>query len=174
MDQYLGQTQDIMLGQEFLTWLWYSSEKSNGAFRLRDGQDIALYVERRVSVQGGEGDNVETATVSGAMSELREAKLGLATGKKVNRALVRFERDVEAWQTTLKSDDFTCSGLKTPSIEAGKDPGDDPDAVFLEKIYLIERALGFLDEIYRQFLELRLSSRWVEEVKALRVWIEKG
>jgi hypothetical protein len=174
MDQYLGQTQDIMLGQEFLTWLWYSSEKTNGVFRLRDGQDITIFVERRVSVQGGEGDNVETATVSGAMSELREAKLGLATGKKVNRALVRIERDVEAWQTTLKSDDFTFSGFKTPAIESGKEDGDDPDAIFLEKIYLIERALGFIDEVYRQFLELRLGSRWIEEVKALRVWIEKG
>jgi hypothetical protein len=174
MNQYLGQTQDIMLGQEFLTWLWYSSEKTNGLFKMRDGQDIAVHVERRVSVQGGEGDNVETATVSGAMSELRETKLGLATGKKVTRALLRIERDVEVWQTTLKADDFTCGGFKTPHIEAGKDEGDDSDAVFLEKIYLIERALGFLDDIYKQFLELRLGSRWREEVKALGIWVQKG
>jgi len=174
MDPYLGQTQDIMLGQEFLTWLWYTCEKTNGLFKVRDGQDIAVHVERRVSVQGGEGENLETATVSGAMSELRETKLGLAMGKKVTRALLRIERDVETWQTTLKAEDFTFGGFRTPPIEAGKDEGDDPDAKFLEKIFLIERALDFLDDIYKRFLELRLGPKWTAEVKDIKVWMVKG
>ncbi len=171
-DIYLGQMQDIVLGQDYLTWLWFKSETGNGQFTTREGEAISVYVERRVSVQGGEGESLETATVSGALSELREARLGLGTGKKVNRALLRIERDPEAWQVTLKAEDFTCNGLRTPTIEAGKDPDDDPDAVFLEKIFLIERSLAFLDDLYRQFLTLRFGSGWEAECSAIRNWIK--
>lgn len=54
----------------------------------------------------------------------------------------------------------------------GEGGDDDPDARLLEKIYLIETCLGFLDEVYRQFMEVRLSKRWAEEVRDLRGWME--
>lgn len=169
---YLGQTVDIILGQEFLTWLWFRSESRNGSFQTADGKPFGVFMEQRIAVQGGEGESLETATVSGNMSQLREARLGLSTGKKVARALLRFERDADSWLVTLKAEDFSLNSLKTPVIEKdGED--DEPDARFLEKIYLIETCLGFLDEVYRQFLAVRLSPRWVEEVRDLRVWMER-
>ena len=106
------------------------------------------------------------------MSQLREARLGLSTGKKVSRALIRIERDADSWLLTLKAEDFALNSLKTPVIEKdGED--DDPDARFLEKMYLIDTCLGFLDEVYRQFLAVRLSPRWNDEVRDLRVWMER-
>lgn len=172
MDLHLGQMKDIILGQDFLTWLWFKSEMQNGQFTTPDGVEFACYVEQRISVQGGEGDNVETATVSGAMSELREARLGLTIGKKVNKMQLRMERDTEVWQGTLKAEDFTMTGLRTPKVEAAKD-ADEPDAVFYEKVFLIERYLGFLDALYKQFLEIRLGSAWSEEEKQVRTWVHK-
>lgn len=170
-DLFLGQMKDIILGQDFLTWLWCRSEVQNGDFELPTGRRIALFLERRITVQGGEGDSLETATVSGQMSELKEAKLGLATGKKVNKALIRIEHDIDTWQATLRAEDFAFSGLKTPAIESGNDEGDDPDAKFLEKIYLMERFFETIDLLYKQFLELRLSSNWESEIQSIRKWI---
>jgi len=40
-------------------------------------------------------------------------------------------------------------------------------------MYLIDTCLGFLDEVYRQFLAVRLSPRWNDEVRDLRVWMER-
>lgn len=171
---YLGQTMDIVLGQEFLTWLWFRSESRNGMFMTAGGTSFSIYMEQRIVVQGGEGESLETATVSGPMSQLREARLGLMTGKKVSRALLRIERDADNWQVTLKAEDFALGSLKTPAIEKGDDEGDDPDARFLEKMYLIETCLGLIDEVYRQFLTVRLSSKWSEEVQDLRIWMEKN
>lgn len=172
MDLHLGQMKDVILGQDFLTWLWYKSEQTGGAFRTPDGVDFACYVEQRISVQGGEGDNVETATVSGALSELREARLGLTIGKKVNKMQLRIERDTEVWQGTIKAEDFTLTGLRTPKVEAAKD-ADEPDAVFFEKIFLIERFLEFMDSLYKQFLEIRLGHGWTEEERNVRQWVHK-
>lgn len=169
---YLGQTVDVILGQEFLTWLWYRSESRNGSFETEDGRNFGVFMEQRIAVQGGEGESLETATVSGSMSQLREARLGLSTGKKVSRALIRIERDADSWLLTLKAEDFALNSLKTPVIKKdGED--DDPDARFLEKMYLIDTCLGFLDEVYRQFLAVRLSPRWNDEVRDLRVWMER-
>ncbi|MDL2209198.1 hypothetical protein LJC26_00115 [Desulfovibrio sp. OttesenSCG-928-O18] len=167
---YLGETTDIVLGQEFLTWLWFRSD-SAPVFKSPDnGQEFTVSMEQRIVVQGGEGDAKETASVSGVMSELREARMGLTTGKQVARALVRFTREPEEWQVTLKAADMSLGSLKTPSVEKGDSPDDDPDALFFEKIHLTEVCLSFLDAIYAEFLELRLSRNWEEETKNIREW----
>ena len=174
MDEYMGQIKDVTLGQDFLTWLWYKSESTAGHFQDRKGRDFELFMEQRIQVQGGEGESLETATVSGALSELREARLGLATGKKVSRALARIQRDADTWQVSLKAEDFSANSLKTPKIDThSHEDGDDPDAVFLEKVYLIEECFALLDSLYAHFLGLRLGSRWEDEVRAMRVWLEK-
>lgn len=177
-DSYLGQNADILLGQEFLTWLWFRSEKNNGVFRLskrseKAGEAFQVSLEQRLVVRGGEGDNQETASVSGAFSPLREARLGLSTGKKVVRALIRFSKDELDWQMTLRAEDFSIGSLRTPPI-AKPEEGDDPDGTFLEKIYLIDACLVLLDDVYAQFLEVRIDpTRWQEEVKDLSIWINR-
>lgn len=172
-EAYLGQIKDVVLGRDFLTWLWFRSETADGAFKAPTGEAFSLHVEQRVSVQGGEGDTLETAVVSGMLSELREAKLGLASGKKVVKALIRLECDPDVWQLNLKAEDLSIAGLKTPKIETKSDEDDDPDAVVLEKIYLIERALSFLDAAYGEFIRKRVGSDWAEERAALTRWLSE-
>jgi len=165
---YLGQGTDAMLGQEFLTWLWYRCEEQPDGFHDAKGQAFRMAMEQRVVVQGGEGDALETATVAGAHSQLREARLGLRMGKKVTRAQVHIEADGLAWQVNLKAEDLSLSGFRTPPIDKN---GDDPDAVFLEKMYLLENGLDKLDAAYAQFLTLRLSASWPQEVQAVARWM---
>lgn len=165
-----GQTTELILGQEFLTWLWYRSEVHNG-FKDADGNDFIVTMEKRIVVQGGEGDLMETASVSGAMSELREARLGLTTGKKVTRALVRFDQEPESWNFTLRAEDFSLGGFKTPKVDNKEEKDDDPEAAFFEKIYLLDKGLGFFDGIYKEFLDLRLSAEWKAEVKSIQSWM---
>ena len=171
MDLIKAALQDVVLGQDFLTWLWFRSEKSGWLFKMPDGSEFNVYLEQRLSVRGGSGDNVEKAVVTGPHAEFTEAKLGLRNGKLVDKVVVRFERDGATWMVLLGSDDFTLSGLKTPKIETHLDEGDDPDALFLEKILLVEQCMEFVDELYRQFLEVRLSTGWTDELRAFKGWL---
>lgn len=170
-NEYLGQATDVMLGQDFLTWLWYASEARSGTFATADNEAFALYMEQRISVTGGEGDAKETTSVSGLMSELKEAKAGLTLGKKVCKAQIRMEVDADVWQTTLKAEDFSLTSFKTPKVEFKQEEGDDPDAAFLEKMYLLERGLGFLDGVFFEFLKLRFSDAWKEEHAKVAAWL---
>ena len=172
VDLQLAEGKNPILGQDFLTWLWYKSETGSD-FRDDEGGAFAVTVEQRVAVQGGgSGEGVETAVVSGPTGEFREARLGLRVGKKVSRALLKIESDGLEWIVQLKADDLSLNGLKTPKVETRLEEGDDPDAVFLEKMYLLERAAGYLDGLYKTFLELRLGPTWREEARSLRLWLE--
>ena len=169
--EYLGQDTDFILGQDFLTWLWYKSETTQGSFETQKGEFFSVVMEQRISVQGGQGDSLETATVSGAMSELREARMGLNNGKKVSRALLRLERDTDNWQVSLKAENFSLNALKLPKLDK-PEADEDPDAALLERLYLIDTCLELLDELYKMFLNLRLTSEWDDEVKKVREWME--
>ena len=163
---------DAILGQEFLTWLWYQSDTAPGAFTDAKGQPIAVSMEQRIVVAGGEGEARETASVSGSLSPLREARFGLGTGKKVTRALVRLEKDDMAFQFTLRAEDFSIGSLRTPRLDRN-DADDEPDALLLEKIYLMETCLALLDALYARFLALRLSPRWQAEVTDMGLWMTR-
>lgn len=175
MDLALAERENSILGQDFLTWLWHATEARGGVFKDRDGREFHLRMEERLSVQGGDGEGLESASVKSPSGELTEARTGLRTGKKVNRAQLRFDRDPEAWQLTLKDSDFSLSGLKTPKIETKDREDDDPDARVLEKLFLVEQCLELLDGVYREFLAVRLNpGKWAEETRAVAVWIAKG
>ena len=172
---YIGENTDLRLGQEFLTWLWFRSETGN-VFRMEGaehkGEPFTVAMEQRIVVRGGEGENQETATVVGSFSPLREARLGLLTGKQVVRCLVRLEKDGMDWQVSLKAEDFSINSLRTPKV--ARDDGDeDPEGLFLEKMYLIDLGLDMLDEMFRQFLVLRLdSAAWNREAAAVAQWMQ--
>ena len=172
---YIGENTDLILGQEFLTWLWFRSETGN-VFRMEGaehkGEPFTVAMEQRIVVRGGEGENQETATVVGSFSPLREARLGLLTGKQVVRCLVRLEKDGMDWQVSLKAEDFSINSLRTPKVT--RDDGDeDPEGLFLEKMYLIDLVLDMLDEMFRQFLVLRLdSAAWNREASAVAQWMQ--
>lgn len=171
MDLDRAASVSLALGQEFLTWLWFASETGNGLFRTKSGEAFTLNVEQKVAVQGGEGEAKETAVCSGPMAELVEARLGLRTGKKVNKAQVRIEKDEASWQVFLDAATLTMQGLKTPKVDMKVEEGEDPDARILEKMYLLEKCLEYVDSVFAQFVEVRFGDRWPEEVVSLRRWL---
>lgn len=171
---YIGQTTDVILGQEFLTWLWFHSDTEMGQFRLNGDTPYTINLEQRVVVTGGEGESLETATVSGSMSPLREARTGLTNGKKVCQAMLRIEREADAWTATVKAETLGLSGLKTPTVEKD-DAGEnhDDDARFLEKLYLVEACADMFDHAYQEFLKVRLvPDTWADTLKRIRSWME--
>ncbi len=173
MAQTLETTIDTILGQEFLTWLWYHSEERGGTFNtIKSSEPYVLYIHQKIVVRGGSGDQAETAAVSGIHSSLREAKMGLLTGKYVVSALIRFEQGDLNWQFNCKAEDFSLNSFKTAAVSKEDKDEDNQDALFLEKMYLIEKGLELIDDIYQQFLQLRLNQgEWKEQCALIHTWI---
>ncbi|TVM11546.1 hypothetical protein DPQ33_18770, partial [Oceanidesulfovibrio indonesiensis] len=87
---------------------------------------------------------------------------------------IRIEKDAESWSFTLKAEDFSIGSLRTPTVETKLEEGDDPDAPFLEKVFLMEKCLSHLDAVYAAFLDIRFGTAWGEEVQAFRTWVARG
>lgn len=166
-------TMDGILGQDFLTWLWFQSDVAPSFFRTDDGHSFLVAMRKRVTVTGFVGMDRETASVaaSDADSFLSEARLGLHRGKKVASALIHLTKDDFGFDVSVKAADFSLNSLKTPKIDKS-DRDDDPDSLFLEKVFLIETAVTLLDCLYRQFLGLRLDrDKWDKTTDEMQLWM---
>lgn len=169
MEQYIGGDIEKILGEEFLTWLWFKSETNN--LFTTENKEFSLFTERKIVVEYGEGQSAELASSSGPTSELKEARLGLSNGKKVVRATYRMECEEENYLVTLRASDFSLNGLRTPKIDTSDINEEESDAYFLEKFFLLEQGIEFIDTLYSQYIHIRCSNEWNKEKDAISSWI---
>ena len=156
------------MGQDFLTWLWFSTQHG-GTFVAPDGKPFAASLERKIIVESEVGENKKTATVSGPLSALEEAMTGLRLGKKVVSAGLFLEQGDGSWLFTVQSLNFRLNSCRTPKGFA--DESEDPEGFFLDKAGFVIRAFEMLHAIFRAFLLLRLSDNWDVAVNQLRDWV---
>ncbi len=162
------------LGQEFLTWLWFKSEERSGAVDLPGIGDISVVFEKHLLLEYGEGEYHEKVICQGLQAGLNEARTGLRMGKKLEQARIVLGRGEYEWMMTVKASVFDFKSVKTPKTMASSEESDDPAAVegkILEKIGLYEQVLQLVDELFRFYLNVRLSSGWEAELARLRAWI---
>jgi len=165
------------LGQEFLTWLWYKSEERGGAILLPGTGDIQLVFEKHMLLESGEGESLERLTCKGLQTELQEARTGLLMGKKLERARVYLAKGDYEWRFSLSATLFEFRNVSLPKTVSSSDDSSDPlawEAKVLEKIGMSEEAMHTIDELFRMFLKIRISSGWPQEKDALKAWITKG
>ena len=79
--------------------------------------------------------------------------------------------DGAEWEFTFKADRFHFQSMKLPAVGEKNGEETDQEGQVLERIYLIEKAAGIMDQIFRSFLDLRLSSGWKSEQSRMRRWI---
>jgi len=119
------------------------------------------------------GEFKERAMSSGKNSTFKEAKQGLKLGKKVCSAKITIEYNGEEWSFLIKSEDFSMSSFKTPKISKKIQQDEDPEGVFFEKIFLIEKALELFDDVFYEFLKIKFDPAWEEELEEMRQWIKQ-
>lgn len=171
-------TEKRFLGQEFLTWLWYKSEERGGTVFLPGaGEDIQLVFEKHMLLEYGEGESHEKVICRGLQTELREARTGLAMGKKLEQARVHLVRGEYEWHFTLQGSLLEFRNVKPPRTMTGSEESEDPEAVegrILDRIGLMETVVRTVDELFRMFLTIRVGAGWEEELDRVRAWINKA
>lgn len=104
-----------------------------------DGHTYALAEAGQLTLLRAGAEDAAEVTVK---NEADSARTGLEAGLVVTKLKLRMERigdESLVWEFTLNAE-ARFLGLKTPKVE--KSDEDDPDAVLLEKLYLIQQAVG--------------------------------
>ncbi len=165
------------LGQEFLTWLWWKSEERGGVVALPEEGDIVVVFEKHMLLEYGEGDSNESLICRGLQTELQEARTGLVMGKKLEQARIQLAFNDYEWNFTMAAALMEFRNVKLPKTggESGND--NDPEereGMVLERIYLFEELIRIVLGLYRQFLEVRVSDGWRDELLRVREWVNKA
>ena len=159
------------LGEEFLTWLWYVIEKNQALLRNFDKDMVALEVGNRIVFENRRKESAERITIKGEGAGLEEGTLALKNGALVTELNMVYRSAELAWHFTLKGESLNISGLKVPQTDI-PETDDDIEGYVLEKLYLYDRSLQFLKNLFAYFVKLRISNTWQsKEVPTIRKWM---
>ncbi len=164
------------IGQEFLAWLWYKAEERGGNVELPGIGDILVIFEKHMLLEYGEGQENEKLICRGLQTELKEARAGLALGKKPEQARIRLARGDYEFSVTLIAASMEFRSVRLPKT-AGTEDGDDQDSQegqILERIGLFEELTNLVNELFRTFINIRVSNEWPEELIKIRNWVNSG
>lgn len=162
------------VGQEFLTWLWWKSEERGGNVEMDGFGDIIVVFEKHMLLEYGEGDTNEKIICSGLQAELQEARTGLQMGKKLEQARIKLVYGEYEWNFTMAAALMEFRSVKLPKTAGTEGGGNDPEEVegmILERIFLFEELVRVVNQLFKQFLQIRVGQDWHPELLKIRSWV---
>ncbi len=165
------------LGQEFLIWLWCKSEERGGSIELPGRGSVPVVFEKHMLLECGAGPECEKLVCRGLMTELNEARASLALGKRPEQARLKIGSEEREYSFTLTAATLEFRSMKLPAT-AGEDGGGNEreglEGQILERVALLEEGIDLVNDLFRAFIQLRISDRWNDELLRLRRWISSG
>jgi hypothetical protein len=162
------------LGEEFLTWLWYVIEKKQILSKDFDPDFVALEVGNRIVFENRRKESAERITIKGEGAGLEEGVLALKNGALVTELNIVYRSGELKWQFTLKGESLNISSLNIPRTDS-PESDEDLEGYVLEKVFLYDKCLNFLNNLFTHFIKLRLSPDWQnKEVGTIRKWIQSS
>ena len=160
------------LGDEFLTWLWFVIEQQPAVYNGMDPDLHSFEVGNRIVLQKRKKESIERITIKGENANFEEGMLALKKGALVAELNLVCRTIEQKWQFTLKGESLNLSGFKTPKIAPLESP-DDIEGAILEKVFLYDKILQFLEKLYKTFIKLRTSNRWQShEIYLIKKWLK--
>jgi hypothetical protein len=171
------------LGWEFMLWLLQRGVNGEGEFsvccpgHIASGEPFSAWIDDRIQFQGGgEEGGIQKVTVSGSQDSYLEAISALKSGKRITSATVCIEKDENPWKLTLKGDTFGFASFKCPQVRIEKDATVDQmserEAVFFERMFLMEQGMQLFDSLFVSFLKERLGDVWGGRMQSVKAWLE--
>jgi hypothetical protein len=162
------------LGNEFLTWLWYTLENRSEQLVKINADLSTLEIGNRMVLENRRSEGLETITIKGDDAGLEEGLLALKKGALVTEMNLIYRSGDNTWQFNLKGESLNISSFKTPETAATQTKEDIEGAV-LEKIFLYEKVILFIEAAFRHFVHLRISEDWDKKmITQLKQWIDKA
>jgi hypothetical protein len=162
------------LGNEFLTWLWYTLENRSEQLVKIDADLSTLEIGNRMVLENRRSEGLETITIKGDDAGLEEGLLALKKGALVTEMNLIYRSGDITWQFNLKGESLNISSFKTPETAVTQTKEDIEGAV-LEKIFLYEKVILFIEGAFRYFVRLRISDDWEKKmISQMKQWINRA
>ena len=159
------------IGHEFLTWLWYLIETDGHRLGQADPPAIVLALGKRIVLENPRENHAEKVTIKGAYANFEAGILPLRQGSLVTELSLEAKAAEMTWEFNLKGESLSVSAMKM-STTGPIESLDDVEGALLEKVYLLEIILQFIDTLFERFIKMRVSNDWENKmVPKIRQWI---
>ncbi len=169
------------LGWDFLLWLMYRTMNESSQYRVSrpgpagENEPFVAYLDDRLVLCSAGENGVQKITVAGPQDQFSEVLTALHYGKQINEAALYLEKDDLLWKMTLKGEMFHFASFKSPKVTEERDNTVDEqserEAVFFERMSVLEQGLQLFDSLFAAFLTLRLGSEWEGELRKIGAWL---
>ena len=169
------------LGSDFLLWLMHETMNASSEYSVNQpgpavaGHGFVAYLNDRLLLAASSETGVQKVTVTGPQDHFNEVRTALQGGKDIHEAVLYMEKQELLWKMTLKGETFHFASFKAPSVTLEKDDITDPEmereAVFFERMYMLEEGLQLFDSLFAAFLTQRLDESWVMKEQAIRKYL---
>ncbi|MDY6853099.1 MAG: hypothetical protein SWO11_00105 [Thermodesulfobacteriota bacterium] len=154
-----------------MTWIWFLTENDHIKVEGIEKEPFFLEIGNRIVLENIQSNAIETITIKGDDAGLEEGILALRKGAVVTEMNLVYKVSDQKWQFTIKGESFNMSSLNLPHtgrIESQKDR----EGAVIEKVYLYEKIFQLIDNLFKQFIILRVSNDWGKNVvPQIRQWI---
>lgn len=170
------------IGQEFLLWLVYRSLNSSSDYQvsvkgpLQSGEQFVAHINQRIVLAVDDGAGEQRMVLTGPQARFDEVRAALRNGKQIEEASIVMEREQNEWKLTLKGEQFYFASFKCPKVQIERDDITDVaterEAVFYERMHLVESGLQMFDSVFAEFMKLRVAGEWSKTKAAIQKWYE--
>ena len=116
---------------------------------------------------------VETVTITGDDAGLEEGMLALQKGAVVTEVNLVYKENELEWRFNLKGESLGISSLRCPATGSIENDEDLEGAV-LEKMYLYDKVVNLVENLYKQFVVIRVAPTWKSSVvPSMKKWIKE-
>ncbi|KAB8030644.1 hypothetical protein [Fluviispira multicolorata] len=161
------QTNRAFLGREFLTWLWFKSETQNHKIAIKQFESFHLYIDDRIVLSSSSGSVRENSLKGGTPAYAYEAGSALGSGKLVHEAKFILQDSERQWSFSILGEDLSLRTIRLPSVSEA-----DSKAHISQRILYTQVLTDLIDELYKEYMKLRVSKNFSEELSNIRLWID--
>lgn len=158
-----GRSRDF-LGTEWLTWLWFTAHAESPEITTQIGQSITVLFEKSLQLECAYKVSGNVSISADSPARLPETPVAIAGGKRPVKAGLQIAAHGELFGLAIRGDQMNYSGVQLAAPEDVKDLR----AVFEDRIDKLRTLIDAVGDLYTAFLRRRLSSKWPQNLAAIR------
>lgn len=172
------------IGCDFLAWLMWRTLNSDSEYTVNQngpaefGVKFTAYIDDKIVLCRAAEGGTQFISISGPQDHFQEVRRALADRKQIAEATIHIEAEDEKWHLHLKGELFHFASFACPPVRLEKDSTTDEDlereAVFFERMALIEKGEQIFNSLFATFLRVRLGEEWANTEQQIFAWAAEG
>lgn len=155
------------LGNEFLLWLWWTSQTQGDTITLDDDSAVTVMLAKTLALECPAGDFGKETITATSPTELPETIRAVQSGKMLRKSGLSLFVEDRRFDLVIQAETFAVSGAKI-HLDDDEEFGDE------QRIDAIRLLSDTVDALFYRFCDDRTSKTWKKTQAKITTWLQKS